>query len=432
MDDKVIEDAISAQTPSDCVSLIYTSGTTGDPKGVMITHDNLSWTTKIIHQMIGDDFTVGNKIVSYLPLSHIAGQLVDIFFSLSIGITIYFAQPDALKGSLGETLREVEPTLFLGVPRVWEKFMEKLSAMLPRPGSGPPPTPEMMQAIKAKVRAGLGLTKCKVMITAAAPTSMEVFNFFAKFGIDICEVWGMSELTGPGTTTTYNTFVPNYWKLGSIGKPYIGTEVKIDNPDPVTGEGEVCARGRHVMMGYLNKPEKTSETIDAEGWLHSGDIGKMDKDGFFYITGRMKEIIITSGGENIAPVPVEDAVKKNAPFLSNVILIGDKRKFISCLVTLKCDMNPLTGGPTDSLTAEAIQLISSLGSGSTKVSEVIDKKDEAVYAAIQKAIDTTNENAASNAQKIQKFTILKDDLSIPGGELGIKYYLLLKSYLTMH
>lgn len=411
-DDQVIEDMISAQRPSTCAFLVYTSGTTGEPKGVMLTHDNVTFAAKTIDATMSI-MGPGDCVVSYLPLSHIAGLCVDLFSPINKGATTYFAQPDALKGSLAVTLREVQPHAFLGVPRVWEKFMEAIKGMLPPPGSGPPPTPEMMKAVTAKVLAGIGLSRSRANITAAAPISIEVLQFFNKLGIPIIEVWGMSELTGPGTTTTLNNL-----KYGSIGKPFIGTEVKIDKPDLKTGEGEILIHGRLVMRGYLNKLEKTKETIDNDGWVHSGDIGRMNEEGFFYITGRIKELIITAGGENIAPVPIEDHIKKHAPFISNAVLIGDKRKFISCLITLKVNMDPNTGAPTDKLLDDVVKQFVGLGSSATTVSQVLETKDSAVYSAIQAAIDKANEAAISSAQKVQKFVILKNDLSIPGGELG--------------
>ena len=428
-DSKVVEDIISSQQPRDCASLIYTSGTTGRPKGVMITHDNITWSCKCFADTYGCFVPGTEKIVSYLPLSHIAGQMLDTFLQIHLGGATYFAQPDAFKGSLAVTLKEVNPTTFFGVPRVWEKFYDKLNQMIPA-GSMQTLPEEAKKAITQKVRAALGFSNVKLAVCGAAPVEPQILTFFASLGLKIQECWGMSEGCGPGTTST--TYKENCWKIGTVGKPFDGVEVKLANPDPKSGEGEVCFKGRNVMMGYLNQAEKTEEAIDEDGWLHSGDLGVIDNEGFLKVTGRMKELIITSGGKNIAPIPIEERIKKYTPFLSNVICIGDKRKYLTCLVTLKCTVDPSTGMPTDNLDPSAIQIISSLGSSSTKVSEIIICQDRAVFAAIQQGIDKANEEAGSHPQKVQKFTILKTDFSLAGGELGptlkLRRFFVLKKY----
>jgi long-chain-fatty-acid--CoA ligase ACSBG len=204
-------------------------------------------------------------------------------------------------------------------------------------------------------------------------------------------------------------------RTGSTGKAMGGVELKIDNPDE-EGNGEICMRGRHVMMGYLFNEEKTKETIDSEGWLHTGDIGRVDDDGFLYITGRIKELIITAGGENVAPVPIEDRMKQECPIVANAMVIGDKKKFLSMLVTLKSEVDPETTVPLDKLTPDAIKILADIGSNATTVTEAI--ADEKVKAYITEAMGRANEAAVSRAQKFQKFTILPADFSIPGGELG--------------
>ncbi|XP_026546771.1 long-chain-fatty-acid--CoA ligase ACSBG2-like [Notechis scutatus] len=184
------------------------------------------------------------------------------------------------------------------------------------------------------------------------------------------------------------------------------------------GVGEVCFAGRHVFMGYLNMEDKTKEAVDSEGWLHSGDLGRYDEDGFLYITGRIKELIITAGGENIPPIPIEDAVKEAVPILSNVMLVGDKAKYLVMLMTLKSKMNLETGLSEDELTPEAVEFCKKLGSKSTKVSDIVGNKDLAVYTAIQKGVMKVNDQATSNAQKIQKWLLLNKDFSVQSGELG--------------
>jgi len=264
------------------------------------------------------------------------------------------------------------------------------------------------------------------MIVGAAPIHRSVLEYFMSVNMPILELFGMSENSGPQSFNRMDN-----WQLGSVGLPMLGTQVKIDSPDE-KGEGEILLYGRHVFMGYLNNEEKTMEAIDDEGWVHSGDIGRIDQNGFLYITGRIKEIIITSGGENMAPVPIEDAIKEEVPFLSNVMIIGDKKKYVTCLVTLKCVMDPDTGEPQDELLPQAKQAVADLGSQCTKVSEIVEQKDKAVFTAIQDGLDRANEHAVSRAQRVQKFTLLDKDFSMPGGELGptlkLKRMVVVKKY----
>ncbi|KAL4608362.1 long-chain-fatty-acid-CoA ligase ACSBG2 isoform X1 [Arapaima gigas] len=441
--DDPLDGIIASQKPNHCCTLIYTSGTTGQPKGVMLSHDNLTWTAFATGKMVRltDADVLPEVIISYLPLSHIAAQMIDIWLTMRVGGASYFAQPDAFKGSLGNTLREVRPTAFMGVPRVWEKMQEAMKAAGAKSsavkrkvavwakGVGLQTNMGRMQGnstilgtplnyrlakklVFGKVRKALGLDRCTKCYTGAAPISKETLEFFLSLDIPVYELYGMSESTGPHTLS-----LPEAFRLTSCGKVLQGCETKIASPD-IDGIGEICFRGRHVFMGYLNMPDKTEETLDSEGWLHSGDLGKHDKQDFLFITGRIKELIITAGGENIPPVPIEDAVKEAMPLISNAMLIGDKRKFLSMLLTVKCQMNPDTGTPEDELTPEAVDLCRKLGSNATRVSEIAGGKDRAVHTAIQKAIDCVNERATSNAQRIQKWAVLDRDFSVPGGELG--------------
>ncbi|NWV35158.1 ACBG2 ligase, partial [Grantiella picta] len=438
--DSRLHTIIASQKPNQCCTLIYTSGTTGQPKGVMLSHDNLTWTATAAGRfiMLSDAQTRQEHVVSYLPLSHIAAQMSDIWSAMTFGVQVYFAQPDALKGSLVETLREVRPTAFLGVPRVWEKIEEKMksvgmkSSALRRKvaswakevglqtnlkrmnGCSEVPVNFRLarQLVYRKVRKAIGLDRCTKCYTGAAPITRETLEFFLSLNIPVLELYGMSESSGPHTMS-----LPHAFKLGSCGKELTGCHTLIHKPDR-DGIGEICFSGRHIFMGYLNMEEKTKEAIDEDGWLHSGDLGKHDKDGFLFITGRIKELIITAGGENIPPVPIEDAVKNAVPIISNAMLVGDKAKFLAMLLTLKCVVDAETGEPGDDLTPEALEYCQKLGSKATKVSEIISSKDKAIYATIQKGISAVNEGAVSNAQKVQKWTLLEKDFSLFGGELG--------------
>uniref|UniRef100_A0A8B9LE99 long-chain-fatty-acid--CoA ligase n=1 Tax=Astyanax mexicanus TaxID=7994 RepID=A0A8B9LE99_ASTMX len=434
--DDQLDDLINSQNANECCSLIYTSGTTGNPKGVMLSHDNITWIANASGMVIGTKMKE-ESLVSYLPLSHVAAQVYDLWVSMKFAGTTHFAEPDALKGSLANTLRDVRPTSFLGVPRVWEKMQEamqsigaKNSAMKKRiadwaKGIGLQTNYNLMNGdtsvpwgfmlannlIFKRVRAALGLDRCRTCFTGAAPITKETLEYFMSLNIQLYELYGMSESTGPHTLSWENNF-----RIMSCGKVIRGCKTKLDKPDE-DGNGEVCFWGRHVFMGYLNMPEKTDEALDTEGWLHSGDLGKLDQNDFMYITGRIKELIITAGGENVPPVPIEDALKEEVSIISNAMLVGDKKKFLAMLLTLKCKVDD-NGDPTDELTPLAVEYCRQRGVTATKVSEIINNKEPAIYKAIQEGVNIINEKATSNAQRVQKWTLLPRDFSISGGELG--------------
>ena len=439
--DAQVEARIADQKPGHCCTLIYTSGTTGNPKAVMISHDNVTWTTKanMDHQPA---ITSGDlRVVSYLPLSHIAAQIVDIHspmagLLLGLKAEVHFARPDALKGSLKQTLIDAKPTVFFAVPRVWEKFAEAMQAAgkktkwpvssikewakglgrqmhaAAQVGSkrSNPFFAGIARKLLSKAKAAIGLQECRVFLSGAAPITKDTLNYFGSLTINIVEVYGMSENTGPQTCGQ-----PEYFQAGTCGRTLPGVEIKIDH-DPSRdkpGEGEVCFRGRHVMMGYMHSPEKTAEAIDADEWLHSGDVGKVDPiTGLLSITGRIKELIITAGGENIAPVPVEETLKSLLPGISNVMMIGDKRKYNTCLITLRQEQDPNSdGGFLPALAGTSLEV--------SKTAKTVSdaQKDAAWKAYIEAGIAGYNKKAVSNAQKIQKFAILDCDFSVPGGEL---------------
>eukprot|EP00800_Vazella_pourtalesii_P020730 TRINITY_DN745_c0_g1_i1.p1 TRINITY_DN745_c0_g1~~TRINITY_DN745_c0_g1_i1.p1 ORF type:complete len:737 (+),score=147.28 TRINITY_DN745_c0_g1_i1:72-2282(+) len=439
--DDALDTIIKEVTPERCALLIYTSGTTGNPKGVMLSHDNLMFTVAALRRFNPDFKTGDEQVVSYLPLSHIAAQLADIYIPISTAATVWVAGKDALKGGLAKTLQEVRPTFFFGVPRVWEKVEERIKSELAKStgfkakiaswgmekgkiGNANKQKNEAVpwgwffasKLVFSKVRAKLGLDRCRIQITGAAPTSPQTLEFFSSIDIPLYELYGMSESTG---IQVLNLPQPNIWKTGSVGKPYTGIEMAIDHPD-ADGNGEIITKGRHVFMGYLGLPDKTRQVIDEDGWLHTEDIGRKDKDGFYYITGRIKEIIITAGGENIPPVMIENTVKSELPFISNIMVIGDRRKFLSAIITLQLVMDENSGYPTQEISPLARDLLAAIGCKATTVSEVIDDKNgnDVVFKAIQEGIDRANKQATSNAQRINKWSLLDTDFSISGGELG--------------
>ncbi|XP_031199961.1 long-chain-fatty-acid--CoA ligase ACSBG1 isoform X2 [Mastomys coucha] len=437
--EEALDAIIDTQKPNQCCVLVYTSGTTGNPKGVMLSQDNITWTARYGSQA-GDIQPAEVKqevVVSYLPLSHIAAQIYDLWTGIQWGAQVCFADPDALKGTLVNTLREVEPTSHMGVPRVWEKIMERIQEVAAQSGflrrkmllwamsvtleqnltcpsdDLKPFTSRLADyLVLARVRQALGFAKCQKNFYGAAPMTAETQRFFLGLNIRLYAGYGLSESTGPHFMSS-----PYNYRLYSSGRVVPGCRVKLVNQD-ADGIGEICLWGRTIFMGYLNMEDKTCEAIDSEGWLHTGDMGRLDADGFLYITGRLKELIITAGGENVPPVPIEEAVKMELPIISSAMLIGDQRKFLSMLLTLKCTLDPETSEPTDNLTEQAVEFCQRVGSKASTVSEIVGQRDEAVYQAIHEGIQRVNAKAAARPYHIQKWAILERDFSISGGELG--------------
>ncbi len=403
-----LTERIGLQDPDDLCTLIYTSGTTGNPKGVMLSHDNLTWLTGAVNETTRtypDD-----RLISYLPLSHIAEQLMSMHIPLACGACTYFAESQE---KLPDNLREVRPTVFLGVPRVWEKFQAKIAAI----GARNSPLKQKLSAwarkkglkggyaqqqgnpkpflyglanrlVLSRVHDSLGMDQCRLHLTGAAPISKDTLEFFLSLGIPICEAYGMSESTGVITLST-----PDNYHTGKAGFVLPGTEVKIAD------DGEILSRGRHVFLGYFKNEEETKEAIDSDNWLHSGDIGEIDAEGFLQITDRKKELLITAGGENIAPQLLEGMFKA-IPIVDQIVVIGDRRKYLTALITL--DSEKLPGE------AEA--------AGSPATDSTSAATCEKFTAHLQKQIDEVNQTLA-RVQTIKKFTIVPDEFSIDGGEL---------------
>ncbi|XP_058821298.1 very long-chain-fatty-acid--CoA ligase bubblegum [Topomyia yanbarensis] len=422
-----------------CCCLVYTSGTVGNPKGVMLSHDSLTWDSYTIGKRL-DQIQCGQEVlVSFLPLSHIAAQIVDIFLVLQFACTVYFADRDAMKGTLISTLQEAKPTRMLGVPRVYEKIYEKMMAVGSQSGAvkkmisgwaksvtlqhyldmieGKPTNSLQYRFVRnyllSKVKDALGFGRIMTLVTGAAPMDPEIKKYFMSLDLPVMDAFGMSETSGAHTLTA-----PDSYNFSTIGKTLGGCETRIDKPDE-NGHGELCFRGRNVLMGYVGEEEKTRAAMDEDGWLHSGDIGYIDDQGFVYITGRIKELIITAGGENVPPVHVENLVKNELLQVSNALLVGDKRKFLTMLITLKTVVDLDSGEPKDDLTPETIAWCKGLGVEYSKLSQIIAAGPcPKVMQAIQEGIDRANKKAISNAQKIQKFALLSVDFSVPGGEFG--------------
>ena len=424
--------------PENCACIIYTAGTTGYPKAVMLSHDNICWNT---YRMQGEFSTTrSDRLVSYLPLSHAAAMMVDIYATMYAGCMVFFARPDALKGSLLDTMRKVKPTIFFAVPRVWEKMQEKVSKGI---ASQPFPLRQTMRwamrvcgrvrlsqqrgfratrttlsystskFILSMIRSAIGLSAARLTFTGAAPIHQQTLEFFACLDMPLLEVYGLSECSGPHCGGRQND-----WVIGSCGRP-VDVEQKID---PSTGE--LCIKGRHVFMGYLRMPEETRHAFDSDGFFRTGDLATFDamglvnvppEKGYVRIIGRLKEIVITAAGENISPVFIEDNIKSALPIISNCILIGDKRQFLSVLLTIKTEIDPLTGESTAKLSPEVTRIGLTIGSKASTITEL--KIDRRWSSYIDAGIVAANRKSALSVLTVKKWRILDEDFTQQGEEL---------------
>jgi len=419
-----------------CSTLVFTSGTTGNPKGVMLSHDNMTWNSINATSLYKMEHA-NTRVLSYLPLSHVAAQMVDIVAMMAVAGTTYFADKNVLKSSLLDNLQWCKPTVFFAVPRVWEKIMEKmmekakdvkgLKKTVSRKakeiglkyhtkGTNATEFKLFQKIYYSKVKALLGLDQCMAFMSGAAPIDRKTQNYFLSLDIMILELYGMSETTGGHTFNTVSKF-----KMSSVGAPLAECyKSKLMRPtnDEVTEEKELLMWGRHIMMGYAGRQDATRKDMTEDGWLRSGDLVSIDNEGFHAIVGREKDLIITAGGENIAPQPIHDLVKEQLPIISQVLLLGDKQKFVSCFLTLAVEVDTETMEPTGKLSSAARDWVQAQGSNATTVQEVLEGPDVAVMRGIQAGIDKANKEAVSNAQRIQKWMVIPRDFSLPGGELG--------------
>ncbi|WP_067536307.1 AMP-dependent synthetase/ligase [Nocardia crassostreae] len=396
-----------AVDPENLLTIVYTSGTTGPPKGVELTHTNFIENARFIEEFGGGG--PEDKVVSYLPDAHAANRWFAHYLFMLTGGQITTV-PDLKQ--VAEALTEVHPSVFLGVPRVWVKVKAALEA---RFAAEPSPFKRRLvdwairtgrarararaesdgrtrgflertqfeladRLVLATIRERLGLDKVRVAVTGSAPIPHDTHEFFLGLGLPLCEGYGMTECTAGATLSRHPRI-----KIGTVGKPLPGSEISIA-PD-----GEVLVRGKMVMRGYRNAPEKTAETIDADGWLHTGDIGEIDTDGFLKIVDRKKELIINAAGKNMSPTNIENTVTENTPLAGTVVAIGDNRPYNTALILLDPDLVAAF--------AERHQL--------SDRSIAALAQDPIVVKALQEGVDAAN-SKLSRVEQIKKFAVLPE------------------------
>jgi long-chain acyl-CoA synthetase len=328
--------------PDDVLTLIYTSGTTGPPKGVQLLHRNQMAAVRAVDERVG--FGVDSRVISWLPSAHVAERTAHHYLPIAYGMEITTC-PDPRR--IGEWLPAVRPTWFFAVPRVWEKLkagveakLDEQSLALVRAGmrrveheqAGEEVPAELAATCAAAeplytaLRKAVGLDQADLVNVGAAPTPREVLVFFHALGIPLAEIWGMSETCGAGCSNPAGAI-----KIGTVGLPSPGVEVKL------AGDGELLVRSAVVMPGYRNLPDRTAEALDADGWLHTGDVATIDADGYVTIVDRKKELIIDAGGKNMSPSNIEAAIKGASPLIAHACVIGDRRPYVSALLVLEPD-----------------------------------------------------------------------------------------------
>ena len=410
---KALEERVAAVQQKDLAILVYTSGTTGKPKGAMHSHQGLVYSARGYNTLISRDET--DECMCFLPLCHIAERMGGEYFSLYTGAKLNFVEnPETVP----ENVREIAPTVFTAVPRVWEKFYSGVMITLKEAsklqqatyswaiGVGQRVADHVLKGeqvpggLKLQFRAArvlvldnvrklIGIHRARFLVTGAAPISPELVRWYLALGVPMLEVWGMTETCGASTGIPADRIKP-----GSIGPATQYNEVRLD---PQTSE--ILVRGPNVFMGYLNLPEKTAETIDKDGWLHTGDVGAVDEEGFFRITDRMKDIIITAGGKNITPSELENELKFS-PYITDAVVIGDKRAYLTVIIMIDQENVEKFAQDNDVPFSNYASL--------TRAPEV--------QQLIQDVIDTVNKKFA-RVEQIKKFWLLENQLTAEDEEL---------------
>jgi long-chain acyl-CoA synthetase len=408
-----VDQSVARLRGSDVLTLIYTSGTTGPPKGVQLIHRNLLAAVEGLEELI--EFPEDGRVISWLPAAHVAERNAHHYLPVVFGLQITCCDDPRQVLSY---LPEVRPSWFFAVPRIWEKLKAGLETMLAAQDdeqrqrvqaaldaalrkvrleqSGqevPAELAEQVGKADAEIFAGLremlGLDQIEAINVGAAPTPVEVLEFFHAIGLPLAELWGMSETCGAGTCNPRDRI-----KIGTVGPPAPGVQIKLDS------DGEVLIKSDVVMPGYRNLPEKTRETFTDDGWLRTGDIGELDEDGYLKIVDRKKELIISAGGKNMSPANIEAALKTASPLIGQACCIGDGRPYNTALIVLDPDFAPAWAATQGIAAGELAQLA----------------HDERVRAAVQEGVDTANEKLA-RVEQIKKFTIVEGDWLPSGDEL---------------
>jgi long-chain acyl-CoA synthetase len=409
-----LDNAWRAVASDDPVTIIYTSGTTGPPKGVVLTHRNLLFQLAVTQRLL--DVRPGQRGVSYLPLAHIAERMTTHYLAIRYAGTVSFV-PDITK--VLPTLLETRPQTFMAVPRVWEKMhVALLVGIAAEPDErrrklveralavgtevvearlrGEHPSFKLRlqhqlfdRLVFSRIRSKLGLDQLRYALSGAAPISRDLLVFYAAIGIEILEVYGMTESTAVITSNR-----PGRVRIGTVGEPLPGTEVRL------AGDGEVLARGPHVTPGYWRRDEATAEAIDGDGWLHTGDLGRFDEDGFLRIVGRKKELIITAGGKNLSPTAIEEAIKQRSPIVAQLCAYGDERPYVTALVVLDADLLP--------------GWCSANGIPFTSVPEAAS--EPAVLAEVRRAVDEGNATLA-RVEQVRRWAIVPSEWTAGSEEL---------------
>jgi long-chain acyl-CoA synthetase len=386
-DPAAFERAWRQVTPDSLATLIYTSGTTGRSKGVMITHRNVRYEQEASLRLnpyadqVGADGVA--RIVTYLPMAHVTGRTLDHWGPMAHPATLAYC-PDHLR--LFEIAAQVHPTFLMGIPRVWEKLHAALRGALP--DVSPPAVRALPDEVKQAVLGRIGLDECRLAATGSAPIDPEIVEFFRALGVPLTEGWGMSELSNAATFAS-----PGEARSGAVGRAFPGVEVR------VADDGEVLVRGPLVMGGYYKDPELTMATIDADGWLATGDVGEFDADGFLKIIDRKKELIITSGGKNISPALVEYELQRH-PLIGQACAVGDRRNYVTALLVLDPETTPAWAG------ARGIEFDS--------LADLAAHPD--VLAEVGRGVETANSHLA-RPERVRRFTLLPAEWTAQSGEL---------------